>query len=324
MRFQRLGRPTVHEGLPQCLRFTAEYANTSRFRCTSRTVSPLSLAVSVVLAVLLAAHLTPTSHLFAADKTDSSLYLVGVGPGAPDLITLRAVDTIKKADLIFCSAKIQETLAPYLAGKKFGSRDYWRLFPYYGKDLSELPEEQQAEATQLAAKRAEFIAKVRAAIAEGDTIAILDGGDPMIYGPWEWCLEEFEDLRPIVVPGVSSFNAGNAALGKGVTTSDKTKAVILTSTDWPGKTDTIEQLSKHRSTMVIFTMRSEFPEFIRKLSVNYPPETPIAIVEYAGDPDRQQVFKGTLKTILSQIDANTLPFEYLIYVGDFLDHRYKR
>ena len=242
----------------------------------------LGLTVPLVVVSWLLSE-TAASHLAAAETAVSRLYLVGIGPGAPDLATLRAVDTMKKADLVFCSDKVWKTFAQYLQGKQSGGGGYWRLFPFYGKDPAELPEPQRAEAQALAAKRAEFIAKVREAIAEGKTVAILDSGDPMIYGPWEWCLEEFEDLHPVVVPGVSSFNAGNAALGKGVTTSDRTKAVILTSTDWPGKTDTIEQLSKQRSTMVIFTMRSEFPEFIRKLSVNYPPDTPVAIVEHAGD-----------------------------------------
>lgn len=282
------------------------------------------LSASLVFAILAWIPMGPVGGLAAAEKTAPRLYLVGMGPGATDLITLRAVDVMKKADLVFCSKKMREKFAEYLQGKESGGDGYWRLFPFYGKDPVELPEREQAGARKLAAKRAEFIAKVRKAIADGKTVAILDSGDPMIYGPWEWCLEEFEDLHPVVVPGLSSFNAGNAALGKGVTTSDRTKAVILTSTDWPGKTDTIEQLSKHRSTMVIFTMRAEFPEFIRKLSTSYPPETPVAVVKHAGDPDNQQVVRGTLKTILALVGEEKLPFEYLIYVGDFLDHRYKK
>jgi precorrin-4/cobalt-precorrin-4 C11-methyltransferase len=281
-------------------------------------------ALFVFVALALVQGPAAVGRLAAAEKTESRLYLVGMGPGAADLVTLRAIDIIKKADVIFCAKKVQKTFASHLQGKEMGGDGYWRLFPFYGKNATELPKSQQAEAKRLAVLRDEFIAKVRKAIADGKTVAILDSGDPMIYGPWEWCLEEFEDLHPVVVPGLSSFNAGNAALAKGVTTSDRTKAVILTSTDWPGKTDTIEQLSKHHGTMVIFTMRSEFAEFIRKLSINYPPETPVAIVEHAGDPDNQRVIRGTLKTIVDEVGQRKLPFEYLIYVGDFLDHRYKR
>ena len=161
-------------------------------------------------------------------------------------------------------------------------------------------------------------------MAQKKTVAILDNGDPLIYGPWEWCLEEFADLHPVVVPGVSAFNAGNAALKKGVTTSDRTKSVILTATDWPGKTDTIEKLSVHGSTMVLFTMRAEFKDFIGKLSVKYPPETPVAVVKHAGYHDQEQVIRGTLGTIVNDVGEDRLPFEYLIYVGDFLTHCYKK
>lgn len=76
--------------------------------------------------------------------------------------------------------------------------------------------------------------------------------------------------------------------------------------------------------MVLFTMRTEFREFIDKLAINYPPETPIAIVKHAGYADKEEVVTSTLGTVLDDVDADTLPFEYLIYVGDFLNHRYKR
>lgn len=259
----------------------------------------------------------------AAEPPATKLYLVGTGAGDPDLITVRAVEVMKKADIVVCSDSMKSKYAQYLQGKEtIGG--FSRLFPFYGKDLAAIPEDQRPQAEKMARKRGELIAKVRKAVADGKTVAVLDNGDPMIYGPWEWCLEEFEDLHPAVVPGVSSFNAGNAALRKGVTNADQTKAVILSSTDWPGKTDTIEKLGVHRSTMVLFTMRAEFPEFIKKLLVNYPPETPVAIVKHAGYAGKEEVIRGTLGTIVERVGPDRLPFEYLIYVGDFLNHRYKK
>jgi len=264
-----------------------------------------------------------TANAAAADNPATQLYLVGVGPGDPDLATLRAIRVMKKADLVFCSPAIREKFAEYLQGKEVIG-DYGRLFPYYGKDPAALEGEQRAEAERLAARRKEFIAKVRGAVAQKKTVAILDNGDPLIYGPWEWCLEEFEDLHPQVVPGLSCFNAGNAALGKGVTTSDRTKSVILTAADWPGKTDTIDKLSAFGSTMVLFTMKAEFKDFIQKLLVRYPPETPVAIVVHAGYEGRERIIRGALGTILKEVGDDRLPFEYLIYVGDFLSHRYNK
>jgi len=257
-----------------------------------------------------------------AEKPATQLYLVGVGPGDADLATLRAIHVMKRADLVFCSNRIGEKFSEHLKGKELVD-GYWRLFPGYGKDPASLKGREREQAERLDAKRKDFIARVRKAVADKKTVVILDNGDPLVYGPWAWCLEEFEDLNPVVVPGLSCFNAGNAALKRCVTTSDRTKSVILSAADWPGKTDTIDKLSVHHSTMVLFTMRAEFKDFIAKLSVNYPPETPVAVVKHAGYVDQEEVVQGTLATILDKVSQDALSFEYLIYVGDFLKHRYK-
>lgn len=249
-------------------------------------------------------------------------YLVGVGPGDPDLITLRAIRAIEQADVLFCFESFRDKFASYLKGKEV-HYGFWRLFPYYGQDPAELEGDQRRECEQIARKRNEFIGMIRRAIEQGKTVAILDSGDPLIYGPYAWCLEEFEDLQPVVIPGVSCFNAGNAALRKGVTNGKNTKSVILTAADWPEKTDTIQRLSQHHCTMVIFTMKTEFEEFIEKLRACHPPETPVAVVKHAGYADKEEVIQGTLATIAAQAGQQKLPFEYLIYVGDFLTHRQK-
>ena len=277
----------------------------------------------VVLASAVAFCLVASADDQTGESDATNFYLVGVGPGASDLITLRAIDTIKKADLIFCMESIEEKFATHLEGKEV-IHGYWRLFPYYGREPSEFEGKERRECEEIGRKRNEFIGMVRRAMDQGRTVAIVDYGDPLIYGPWAWCLEEFEDLDPVVVPGVSCFNAANAALRRGVTTSERTKSVVLTATDWPGKTDTIDRLSVHQTTMVLFTMRTEFKEFIDKLLMNYPPETPVAVVKHAGYAGKEEVILGKLGTILDQIGQQKLPFEYLIYVGDFLTHRYKK
>ena len=259
----------------------------------------------------------------ADEKKATQFYLVGLGPGDPDLMTLRAVKVIEEADVIFCSKRWVDRLADHLDGKEL-HHGYWRLFPYYGHDPSEFEGEKRRECEEITKKRNEFIGLVREAVAAGKTVAMLDGGDPLVYGPCAWALEEFEDLDPVVVPGVSCFNAGNAVLRRGVTTSDHTKSVILTAADWIGGTDTIEKLSTHQTTMVLFTMRTKFKEFIDKLSINYPPETPLAIVKHAGYGDKEAVIYSTVGTVLEQVGGERLPFEYMIYVGDFLNHRYNK
>lgn len=287
------------------------------------TISGKSPRGIIVLASVVAFWFVVDGYGLAGENDATKLYLVGVGPGDPDLITLRAIDTIKKADVIFCMEIIEAKFATYLDGKEV-IHGYWRLFPYYGQDPSELEDEERRRCEEIASKRNKFIGKVRRAIGQGKTVAIVDHGDPLIYGPWAWCLEEFEELHPVVVPGVSCFNAANAALARGITTGERTKSVILTAADWPGKTDTIDTLSVHQTTMVLFTMKTEFQEFVDKLSINYPSETPVAVVKHAGYAGKEEVIQATLGTILDQVGQEKLPFEYLIYVGDFLTHRYKK
>ncbi|TVS11463.1 MAG: tetrapyrrole methylase [Planctomycetaceae bacterium] len=273
----------------------------------------------VVILVLIAAVAQPA----VATQPPTQLYLVGVGPGDPDLITLRAIETIKRADVIFCMESLKDRFSELMQDKQV-IHGYWRLFPFYGQDLEDLEGAQRVEAEKLAVRRNEFIALVRQAIEDGETVAIVDSGDPLIYGPWAWTMEEFKDLQPVVVPGVSAFNAGNAALRRGITNSDFTNSVILTAADWEGKTDTIERLSTHRTTMALFTMRTEFEEFVRKLAINYPADTPLAVVKYAGYADREQVIQATVGTILEKVGQDDLPFEYMIYVGEFLTFRYRK
>ncbi len=288
-----------------------------------KTIHGRLSAIPVVLVLVALACGTVRGDVVAANDRATKFYLVGVGPGDPDLITLRAVRVIKGADLVFCSKRLMEKVASHLEGKEV-VHGFSMLFWYYGTNPSELEGKERRKCEETTRKRNEFIAKVRQAIGKGKTVALLSGGDPLIYGPWAWCLEEFEDLKLAVVPGVSCFNAANAALGRGVTTSEHTKSVILTAGDRLGKTDTIEKLSVHRSTMVVFTMGTKFGKFIEKLSINYPSQTPVAIVKYAGYVEKEEVIRGTLGTIVDRIGGERLPFPYLIYVGDFLTHRSKK
>ncbi len=294
----------------------------------------LSLARSLRLLVLLlipAVTVAVPNGALAEVHDASQFYLVGVGPGDPDLITMRALRVIREADVIVCTnapENAKQELAAYFAFEKKFERDIqgkelvhtdWFLTRYYGEDAAIYEGEKLREYQEVTRKRNRVIAKLRRAIEEGKTVAVLSKGDPLIYGPHAWYLEEFADLDPVVVPGVSSFNAANAALKTSVTSGRGTNSVILTAGyESPDRSDTIEELSAHRCTMVLFTMGTQLPACIRRLRANYPAETPVAIVIHAGYKGKQGVIRGTLGSILDVIGDRELPFEHLIYVGDFL------
>ncbi len=252
-----------------------------------------------------------TSHQTGTGK----FYLVGVGPGDPDLITLRGLAVIKSADLIFAHQRLKEKFKEALSGKKVIT-GYHRLFPFYGKPCADVrPDEQKRErmsCEEYHRKQEEFAAMVRAAVAQGKTVAMLDSGDPLVYGPCAWSLTELQDLNTEVVPGLSCFNAANAALKAGVTEGKSSHSVLLAS-GW-----SVKKMAVHQSTMVLFTMRTEFKKFIDALSAHYAADTPVAIVFSAGYAEKERVMHGTLGTILDQTGTGRMPFEYLLYVGDFL------
>jgi precorrin-4 methylase len=251
------------------------------------------------------------------EKTDGKgkFYLVGIGPGDSDLATLRAMKVIEKADLIFAGNRIKDRFVPFLEGKKV-LEDYGRVFPFYGKDCSKVTEEEKAKeqmsCEEYQQKQREFASMVREAVSQGKTVAMLDNGDPLIYGPCSWSLLELSDLETEVVPGLSALNAANAALGKNVTSGGTANSVILAS-GW-----SVEEMAVHQATMVLFTMRTEFKKFIDSLSKHYSPETPIALVISAGYAEQEKVMYSTLGTVMDQLGEDKLPFEYLLYVGDFL------
>ena len=190
---------------------------------------------------------------------------------------------------------------------------------YYGKDCQQFKGKEREECEKYTNKRNKLIEKIRKAIREGKTVAVLGSGDPFIYGPSVWFLEEFADLDPMAIPGLSSFNAANAAIAKTVTASKPTKSVILTIGYSPESHKIIEDLAVHKATMVIY-MPKDLEDIIGKLSVHYPSETPIALVSYAGYKEKERVIKGTLETILDKIGDKKELRLYLVYVGDFLTY----
>jgi len=251
----------------------------------------------------------------------AGLYLVGLGPGDPDLATVRAIKLVESADIIYTmSPDIRERFASHLKGKEVRALSDQSISRYNArKAKNRSGEAKDAAVLEGEKSRRSLIQEVRRLLGDGKQVVFVDSGDPLIYGPWVWMLQEFKDLDPEVVPGVSSFNAGLAALKRDGTWASHTHSIILT-TDRPHSQDSLESLAAHQCSLVIFTHRTNFAEILRKLKTQYPPETPISIVFYAGYKGKQSVVNGDLNTIQSQINPETLPLEHILFVGDFLTY----
>jgi precorrin-4 methylase len=251
----------------------------------------------------------------------AGLYLVGLGPGDPDLATLKAIRLLQGADVIYTfGGNIRERFAAYLKDKDVRelSFDIFTRHSFMkakGKSIGSKAD----PSSDVDRQRRSLFNEIRRAVKGGKQVVFIDNGDPLIYGPWVGMLEELRDINPEVVPGVSSFNAGLAAIKKDGTWAPNTHSVILT-TDRPHGQDSLEALAAHKCSMVIFTHRTKFEEIIHKLKTHYAPTTPIAVVFYAGFKEKQSIVDGTLETIESMINDETLPLEHIIFVGDFLTY----
>ena len=280
------------------------------------------MSMVAVLLLILMPGLAETGKAQWGAKTQ--LFLVGVGNGDPDNITLRAMNTIKDSDIIFCSKRIQDKFPVLLHSKEIHDPGFG-LFAIYGKTPEHAKKNKRFNYEEKIKQLDEITKIIRTAVTQGKVVAVLDSGDPTIYGPNMWYLEAFEDLDPVVIPGISCFNSANAALRKGVTSGKTTHSVILTASfgreDYDGP-DSIENLSRHQATLTFFTMFLDLGKVVEKLRKHYPPQTPMAIVCYAGYKDRENIIYGTLDTIIEKTKGEKLPFEHLIYVGDFLTKRY--
>lgn len=262
----------------------------------------------------------------AAKRTGTHLYLVSMGNGDPDNITLRAINAVKDSQIIFCSKRIREKFPLLLQNKEIYDPGFG-IFAVYGKKSEDLKNNKRFNYDEKMKQFEKINGIVRNAVKQGKTVSVLDSGDPTIYGPNMWYVEAFEDLSPEIIPGVSCFNAANAALRKGVTSGINAHSVILTASfgreDYDGP-DSIENLARHQATMSFFTMFLNLEQVVTKLKTHYPPDTPIALVLYAGYKEKEQIVSGTLDTIIEKTNGEKLPFEHMIYVGDFMNKRYKK
>lgn len=140
-----------------------------------------------------------------------TLYGVGVGPGDPELLTVKAIKVIRSADYVFVPRSKPEEqgmaeaiVAEYLDGKKLVHLH----FPM-GPDNSELYR-----------KTAEQIDET---LQDGESGAFITIGDPAIYSTFSYVMSEAQKYRMnfVIVPGISTFNAAAAALHLPITVKDE-------------------------------------------------------------------------------------------------------
>ena len=230
------------------------------------------------------------------------VYLVGAGPGDPGLITVRGLDVLRSADVIF-----YDHLAP-VSLLAHGRPDAERL--YVGKKRAD-HHRTQDEINALIIERAQA----------GATVVRLKGGDPFIFGRGG---EECEALyaagvRFEVVPGVSSATGSAAYAGIPLTHRSKTSAItFVTGHDVDGIDWT---KIGHTETLVIFMGLTTFGEIGKKLIAGgRPADTPAAAIRWGTRPD-QQTIVGTISDLPKRVAEADLKPPALVIVGEVVSLR---
>jgi len=247
------------------------------------------------------------------------LFIVGMG-SAPDLITIRAVECVKQADIIILEEQGDKNAWKDLIGDK----EVWFMGHssqiFYGFDPQTLQNKALKEkAIRMAKFRQEMIDRIRKAVESGKNVAALQWGDPMMYGITFYLEMLPKNIPSEIIPGVGAFQASSAAVKMSTPYGWDTNSVILTMADWPGRADTNEKLMATQTSMVFYTMHLDYPQLFEQLKRNYPHDTPVAVVNYAGDRERQNVIYSTVGNFLKEVKYKELPEEaHMLLVGKFL------
>ena len=265
------------------------------------------------------------SFTWVGAESKGKLYVVGVGPAGPDLATLKALKVIKEADAILCSEGMKKEFGEYLKDKHVLCDPWEGMWYYHGKKCDELKGREKEEWQRYRLKkREEIVGMIKQEIAEGKKIALLDRGDPCVFGPSNWFLEEFKEDEVEIVPGVSAFNAASAALKKSMIPAYDTRFVMLTAPFFllGQKEDDekiLEELSNYPVTMVFYMGLKSLDRLVKTLKKYYPKDFPIAVVYFAGYPQKQKVVKGSLATIMERVKGEKEKWLGMIIVGRCLE-----
>ena len=225
------------------------------------------------------------------------VHIVGAGPGAPDLITVRGKELLERADvIIYAGSLVNPALLDY---RKAQCQVY---------DSAKMTLE-------------EVIAVMAEAELQGKMTVRLHTGDPCIYGAIREQMDELE-VRGIpydVCPGVSSFCGAASALKMEYTLPQVTQSVIITRmagrTPVPDR-ESIASFAAHGATMVIFLSTGMLEQLSEELiKGGYLPNTPAAIV-YKATWEDEKTINCTVESLDASARRENITKTALILVGN--------
>jgi uroporphyrinogen III methyltransferase/synthase len=235
--------------------------------------------------------------------------LVGAGPGAADLITVRGREALRRADAVVYDALASSDLLSLASP----DAEIYNV----GKRGHEAPTVSQPETTALLIRLAR----------EGRTVVRLKGGDPYVFGrggeEGTACVEAGVPIE--VVPGVSSIFGALAYAGIPITdrrhgasfavvTGHKDPTKVTQETRW-------DLLARAADTLVVLMGMRNLPEIVaRLLEAGRAPSTPAAVV-MNGTLPQQRVLKAPLAELVARVESEQMGAPAVVVVGDVVGLR---
>lgn len=228
-----------------------------------------------------------------------TVYFIGAGPGAPDLVTVRGLRIIERAPVcLYAGALVPDAL---LASCPPGAH----LVDTAHMDLDGI------------------IAELVAAHERGEDVARLQSGDLSIFSAVAEQVRRLEaaGVPYEMVPGVPAFAAAAASLGRELTVPTVGQSVVLTrvsrnATQMP-EGETLANFGRTRALLVLHLATHLVDEVVAELTPHYGADCPAAVVAMASRPD-EVVLRGTLADIAGQVKAHGIRRTAVILVGEVL------
>lgn len=228
------------------------------------------------------------------------VYLIGAGPGDPDLMTLKAVKALQLADVVLIDDLVNRDIlqhAPQARIIEVGKRGGCKSTPQH------------------------FINRMMVALAEqGQTVARLKGGDPFLFGRGG---EEMLELRhagiPVdIIPGITSGIAVPATLGIPVTHRAYSHGVsfITGHLQHDDSTHNWKALAESGTTLVIYMGMKHLAAITQELLASgMSPDTPAAAIQNGSLPQQQHV-TSTLSLLTTAVQQAGMGSPAIIVIGD--------
>jgi len=224
------------------------------------------------------------------------LYIIGAGPGDPDLITVKGLNVLKEADVIlYADSLVNEDLM----NKAKPSAEIIKTAGMHLEEMVDI-----------------MVDRIRS----GKKVARVHTGDPAVFGAImeQIALLKKNGIDVEIIPGVSSVFAAAAAAQAELTIPDLTQTVILTRAE--GRTpvpefEKLADLAKHHCTIALFLSATLTKKLVKELTeAGWSKETPVAVVYKASWPD-QKIVRTTLERLDEEMHANGIRKQAMILAG---------